>query len=173
MSLNLSRREPLRCGSPRLALWLFPLMFLAGCGGDNAADEVLEDADAGAPVEMAPSPMDTMLHSTISLTAVGGSGVTGEAMSMHSDDLFVVLVEVQGLPAEGAYPAHIHSGTCESGGPVAVRLNPVNGLSDGTGTSMTTMEASEVASGGSFFVQIHGEGNAPIACGDIVGHGEG
>jgi hypothetical protein len=154
-------------GLRHLALFLTPMTF-AACGGDQTSAEV--DADVlvdGAPVEMSPSPMDTMMHATITLAAVGSSGVTGEAMTMNSDDLMVLLVELQGLPPEGTFPAHIHAGTCASGGPVAVRLNPVNSLADGTGTSITTMDASEVPADGSFFVQIHGEANAPIACGDL------
>lgn len=171
------RATPFRSGRfgsrvPALLFLMTPFL-VAGCGGDSASEALEADATSdGAPVEMSPSPMDTALHSTIILAAVGGSGVTGEAMSMHSDDLVVLFLELQGLPNEGSFPAHIHSGTCEGGGPVAVRLNPVSALPDGTGTSITTLDAEAVPTSGTYFVQVHGEANAPIACGDLLGHGQ-
>jgi hypothetical protein len=123
-------------------------------------------------MEAAPSPMDTMVPVTIALGEMNESGVSGEAMAMHSDDAVVVILELEGLPGEGQYNAHIHGGSCADGGPVLVALNPVAGLADGTGTSTTTLEADELSADASHFVMVHGEGGTPVACGDMEGHGE-
>lgn len=131
------------------------------------------DEEMPAGEEMAPSPadpMDDVIHASIPLHEVNGSGVTGEAMAMHSEDAVVVVVDVEGLPAEGEYPAHIHEGTCADGGGVAAPLNPVMGLADGTGTSTTSLDMDDIPADRSHFIQVHGEGGAPIACGDMEGH---
>jgi hypothetical protein len=149
------------------------LLFVSGCGGDAPADDPADMPDPAPTVEAAPSPMDTMVHVTIALSMMNESGVTGEAMAMHADDAVVVILELEGLPGEAQYAAHIHAGTCAQGGPVVVPLNPVAGLADGTGTSTTTLEADEVGTDTPHFIMIHGEGGTPIACGDMEGHGRG
>jgi hypothetical protein len=153
-------------------LALAPLLLLAGCGGDAPPAEEPVDLEAPPAVEAAPSPMDTMIHVTIALGPMNESGVTGEAMAMHSDDAVVVILELEGLPGEGQFNAHIHSGSCADGGPVLVALNPVAGLADGTGTSTTTLEADDLDASESHFIMVHGEGGTPIACGNMEGHGE-
>jgi hypothetical protein len=116
--------------------------------------------------------MDTMVPVAIELEPMNESGVSGEAMAMHSDDAVVVILELEGLPGEGQFNAHVHGGSCADGGPVLVALNPVTGLADGTGTSTTTLEADELDPAVSHFVMVHGEGGTPVACGDMEGHGE-
>jgi hypothetical protein len=162
--------------TPRVALAFLLLPFFAlfllaaGCEAPEAdleppAEVMEEPVEAEAPPEVT--------HATIPLSEVNGSGVTGEAMAMHDADQVTVVIELEGLPSEGEYAAHVHVGTCEEGGPVGAPLNPVMGLADGTGSSTTILDAEELAADESHFIQVHGEGGAPIACGDIEGHGNG
>ncbi len=148
-------------------------LLLAGCGdpppppdGDPPAGlEETTPTPEEAPVQ---DPMEEMAHVTIPLDEANGTGVSGEAMLMYDDDTIIVVVDVEGFPTEGEYAAHIHSGSCAEGGPVAAPLNPILGLADGTGTSTTTLEGHEVELTAPHFIQIHGEGGSPITCGDLV-----
>jgi len=150
---------------------LILISFLAACG-DDATQEASGPETPESPVlEGTASPMDTMLHVTIPLTAVGGSGVTGEAMAMHSQDVVMVILELDGLTAGMNHPAHIHAGTCAAGGPVAVPLTPVTGLANGTGASTTSLDADELRPSQSYFIQVHAGDGTPVACGDMEGHG--
>ncbi len=158
-----------RCSVPATALLVAGLFLIPGCGDSPPAEEALPTPE---PAEPAPAdPMAGMTHAEIELREVNGSGVRGEAMAMHDDATVIVMIEVEGLPAEGEYAAHIHQGSCEDGGPVAVPLNPVLGEADGTGSSTTTLDADEISADERQFIQVHGEGGTPIACGDIEGHG--
>ena len=158
-----------RCPAAR-RLWALALLApLAACGGDEAPAPAMETAPP--PATEAPPPPTEMMHATVVLDEVNSSGVSGEAMAMHSDDAVVVILDLDGLTDEGEYAAHIHIGSCAEGGPVAVSLNPVLGLADGTGTSTTTLEADELAEGDPHFIMVHGEGGTPIVCGDLEGHG--
>jgi len=139
---------------------------LMGCGEAPPPPPVEDEM----PVQEDVAPMDDIIHAEIPLHEVNGSGVTGEAMAMHSDDAVVVVLDLEGLPAEGEYAAHIHSGTCAEGGGVAAPLNPVMGLADGTGTSTTTLDPHDIPLDAPHFIQVHGEGGTPIACGDMEGH---
>lgn len=152
----------------RHTLALALLVTVAAC-----ADEPDVDPPESAPTdEMAPQDSAAdMTHESIDLEAMNESGVTGEAMGMHSDDAVVMMLEIEGLPGEGEYAAHIHSGNCADGGPVATPLDPVVGLADGTGSSTTVLELTEVNQDEPHFVMVHGEGGTPVACGDMEGHG--
>ncbi len=154
--------------------WFLALLLpLAACGGDAPAPEegVLPRTEAPVMEPAAPTPPAEMMHATIPLAPANASGVSGEAMAMHADDAVVVILELEGLTDEGQYGAHIHIGTCADGGPVAVTLNPVLGLADGTGTSTTTLEADELDPDDPHFIMVHGEGGTPLVCGDMEGHG--
>lgn len=144
---------------------------LAACSGDKASDPSSLDASDVPALEGTASPLDTLLHVTIPLASIGGSGVNGEAMAMHADDTVVMILEMQGLLAGVDHPAHIHSGTCASGGPVAVPLTAVTGLADGTGASTTTLDSSQIQQDAAYFVQVHAADGTPVACGDMEGHG--
>lgn len=119
------------------------------------------------PPETAPETAEQ----TIPLSEVNGSSVSGEAVALHSEESVTVVIELEGLPEAGEYAAHVHSGTCETGGGVAVPLDPVLGLADGTGSSTTILEPDDVPGDEPLFIQVHGEGGAPIACGNVEGHG--
>jgi hypothetical protein len=144
---------------------------LAACSNDRGQGlDPGQESDFLA-LEGAPSPMDTMLHATIALAPVGESGIWGEAMAMHSENTVVVILEMQGLGEAVMHAAHIHAGTCATGGPVAVALSPVTGLEDGTGTSTTSLDAAELGATERYFIQVHTEDGTPAACGDMEGHG--
>jgi hypothetical protein len=148
----------------------FVVLLLAA--GACAGDEGSEPGPPGAPppVEGMAEPVPEVVYATMALSEVNASGVSGEVMTMHSDDAVVVILEVAGLPEEGEYRAHIHLGSCLEGGPVALALSPVVGLADGTGASTTTLEADQLDPRESYFIMVHGEGGAAIVCGDMEGY---
>lgn len=145
-----------------------------GCGGDpgDAAPDETGSMEESAN-EVTPEPAepgmgtDEITEHTVQLAAIDDSGVSGDATGMLTEDALVVMIEVEGLPAEGEYAVHIHNGTCAEGGQVAVALDPVIGLSDGTGASTTTLEPDEIDQSTPHFVQVVGEGGTPVACGDM------
>jgi hypothetical protein len=144
---------------------------LAACGGNDTEDVASKEALDAPALEGTASPMDTMLHSTIPLEALAGSGVTGEAMAMHAEEAVVVILELRGLTPGAAHPAHIHSGSCADGGPVAVPLTSITGLEDGTGASTTSIGSADISPSQAYFIQVHATDGTPVACGGMEGHG--
>src|SRR5688572_5138867 len=102
------------------------------------------------------------------LDDVNDSGIEGEATATHSaNDVTVSIVLKDKAKADATYPAHIHTGTCKDGGPVAVELEPVKNLQ-----SSKTVPTSSLPAGQSAFVQVHDASGKAVACGDMKGHGE-
>lgn len=100
------------------------------------------------------------------LDDVNNSGVEGEATATHSaQEATVSILLKDGAQANTDYPAHIHTGTCETGGPVAVELEPVKNLQ-----STKTIQVSALPQGQPLFIQVHGKDGKPVACGNMKGH---
>ena len=142
------------------------IVMAAACAENEDADDDALPADsaalAPAPGSAAPSSAPVVTQ----LAAVGGSNVTGEATATHTPSDVTVAINLTGAPA-GELPAHIHTGTCAAGGPVAVELTKVN-----NGQSSTTVPLSSLPANQESFVQVHDASGKAIACGDMQGHGD-
>lgn len=111
---------------------------------------------------------------TVDLVPKNDSGISGEAHLVHGDSLLHVGLTATGLEAGSEYPAHIHQGSCSSGGGVVAGIGPLAATSNGeagtnTGVPLSTlMEANEEGDGEhAFFLQIHLPDGTPAACGDV------
>lgn len=145
---------------------LAPLVLLAcGQAGDtDGADTASMDAGTDTAA-MA----DTAAQSgMITLEARNQSGISGTAHTERAmGDSTVVVLELEGLEEDSEYPAHVHSGSCADGGPVAVPLNPVTGGAEGSGTSRTTIDVTQFSDTLTYFVQAHQPGGQPAACANV------
>jgi hypothetical protein len=143
---------------------LVALTVLTGCVADTEDDAVPADTTAMAgdtvqdelPVEPIVSGLDD----------VNDSGISGEATATHSQqEVTVSILLKEGAQPDVSYAAHIHTGTCEEGGPVAVDIGPVQNLQ-----SSKTLQLSELPADQPAFIQVHGPDGQPVACGDMKGH---
>jgi hypothetical protein len=155
---------------------------LAACGGDDAAETGAGTTAAGgdsgmtAPAATAPATDSTLagaqpMGGMVTMNAVGGSGVTGQAQFMeHGTGQTMVTVD---LTAQGStsHSGHIHQGTCEAPGAVVVPLKDVT-LASGTGMASSTIGVPlATVMNGQHIVAYHersGEDfGGPVVCGAI------
>lgn len=131
-------------------------LLVAACGGDaSPPGEGGEDA-AARPGE-----------ARVGLASVGDYRAEGLAILTRSGDRITADVAVDTHLGPGDYSVHIHEGTCEEGGRVVVPLTSINGGESGSGHAATTFDASELPTGGTYFIQVHRSGGDPVACGDV------
>jgi hypothetical protein len=137
---------------------------LAACETADDADDMPADTAAVAADSLADMPTEPTVTN---LDDVNDSGIEGEATATHSASEVTVSILLKGdnAKADQSYPAHIHTGTCEQGGPVAVELATVQNLQ-----SSKTVPLSSLPAGQPAFVQVHGADGKPVACGDMKGH---
>lgn len=154
----------------------FPFL-LAACAGDEAPDTQMADTPSpeGPP---AAEPMDggmaggmDGMATTVAMSPLGNSGVSGEAILTPAGNQTEVSVTLNGLEPNTTHPGHIHQGSCDAPGSVVVPLSEITADASGAGTMTTTASvAPNTWMAGGHIVAYHGEGGAPIVCGDIEGH---
>ena len=137
---------------------------LAACERKDADDDgVLADSVAAGDTLAAEMPTEPIVTG---LDDVNDSGIEGEATATHArDEVTVSILLKDGAKADVDYPAHIHTGNCKDGGPVAVELGTVRNRQSVKTVSMSSLPANQPA-----FVQVHGPDGKPVACGNMKGH---
>jgi hypothetical protein len=159
----------MRVNQGLVALALFTVT-AAACSSETKNETINADTTAA----MAPAPAGPPAGPvTANLEAKEGSGVSGQATATHAADSVTVQVSLSGLTGTAQYPAHIHRGTCATGGEVAVALSPVT-AAGGSGNSTTVVAVAQL--GGQdqpLFVQAHDASGKAVSCGDLPGHTAG
>jgi hypothetical protein len=150
-------------GSGLLSVLL--LLALTGCG-DVPPPESGGGPDASPPTPAMEAPGG--IRASARLQPTNGSTVSGELTAMRAVEAIVIVLEAEGLPEPGEFRSEILRGSCREAGETLVVLNPVVGLSDGTGASTTLLEPEDLVLGEPFSVRIHGIGGVPLACGDLT-----
>jgi hypothetical protein len=89
--------------------------------------------------------------------------------------VLTVRVHVTGLEPGSHHPSHIHTGQCESEGPIRETLNAVDADSHGNADAVTTVPQSDGIKFNAWYIAVHagpGLGSqsqyALLACGDVV-----
>jgi hypothetical protein len=137
--------------------------FAACAQTDDDADVPADSVAIGADSVANAPPTEPVVTN---LDDVDDSGISGEATATHSaSDVTVSILLKDGAKSDVTYAAHIHTGTCERGGPVAVELEPVKNLQ-----STKTIPVSSLPANQDAFVQVHAPGGKAVACGDMKGH---
>lgn len=102
-----------------IGLLLINIFFVAGCDDD--------DDDNSSP----------KMERSYALAEIADSGVSGTVTFTKQDDqTTLIVIEVSGTETGNSHPAHIHSGSASTGGPIVVDFTPVDGA---TGRSETTV----------------------------------
>ena len=169
--------------------WLLlglPLV-LAACGmNDTEAEEddptdgaAADSAAVAAAVPPAPTAMDTshaaMAPQMVPMTAVGGSGVTGEATLTEAAGQTQIAVRLAGFQPSSSHSGHVHQGTCDAPGAPVAPLQDIAADASGAGTATSTVAIpASVAMNGQHVIAYHqaaGENMGPaVVCGAIPGH---
>lgn len=149
----------------RLSAFALAALVVAACA-ETAEDEAVPADSAAVATDSARAQQLPTEPTVTELDDVNDSGISGEATATHSqNEVTVSILLKDGAKPDVNYPAHIHTGTCKDGGPVAVELGTVQNLQ-----STKTVPLSSLPSGQPAFVQVHGADGKPVACGNMKGH---
>jgi hypothetical protein len=152
---------------------LVGLALAAGCDAKPSEHETAAVTDSGMPMPMvAPTPPAGVPDSSaapaegapLTLSPVGNTGMSGTARLARRDSTLEITLTASGKPS-ATLQAHVHKGRCGRDEGMAVPLTPITTAADGSGTSTTTVPTRDLT--GDLFVQVHGDGDAPILCSDI------
>lgn len=170
-------------------LWMAAVpLALAACGGGDAGDAAPVDSAAAVVPAPAPVPAESVAgqvigdtasmppvaatHTMATMNPVGNSTLGGDVMVMAGTPSgSSVTVRVNKAPAGSTVAAHVHTGRCGTGGPVAAPIGPITVQQNGEGTLTVAVPMAPAALlDGNHFVQFHepnGSPGAPAACADL------
>jgi CHRD domain len=118
--------------------------------------------------------------SSVQMNATEGNNVRGTATITQSGNGVTVSVRLSGYNANQGSIGHIHSGRCETGGPVVFPLTTLQADAQGNGTADSTLATAPYATvaNGNHYVQYHENttppgGGRPVSCGNIAAAGQG
>ncbi len=136
--------------------------------GDGGADPTAteEGAEATATEE---ETTDADGQSSMTLSEVNGSGVTGSATLSDTEPGTEVVVTVDGGLEEGSHANHVHEGTCDAIGDIGEPLENLEAGPDGSAPATTTMTAAvfdHLLEDG-HLVAVHALDGSFVACGEI------
>ena len=130
---------------------------LASCGRDTSGGGDAAGA-AEAPEEI-----------RVDFAAVGGSAAEGTVRLVLEGDAYSAVVSIDTHRGPGDYPIEIHSGSCAATGALVAALTSVEGQEGGEGQSRSTLAASELPAGGSFYIELlDAQDSSLIGCGDLT-----
>jgi hypothetical protein len=147
------------------------LLVLVACPSPDRAHEATADLPAATdPAVPTITPTPELVR--VPLQAMGGvATVSGEVALRQVGAQTSVQFTLRDAPPNTSLAAHIHQGSCQQQGPVAVPLDPVITDGAGLGTSVTTVDTPlATLTDGQHYVQAHAPGERPgppIACGEI------
>ena len=144
---------------------LLAAVFSLACSGSSPAPA----APSAAAVSPSPSGI------SVTMQAVGASGVTGTAIITKLAGSFTVKLTLTGMKANSQHANHIHKGSCAKAGPIDKSLQTISADASGSGSQTSTIPSDFAVPAEGWYVNVHtgpditqpGQG-APISCGDIA-----
>lgn len=135
-----------------------------GDEGQPGMEEEMEQPGQEQQTQQQQEPMGQT--ETVSFTAINDSGVTGDVQFTREANTLTVEVMAQ-MEGPGDYPSHIHEGTCDQPGGVAVPLNTAEAAEPGIAEATTEVDAMQLEAGSDYLVMIHGQQGAPQGCAEV------
>ncbi|MFB6345102.1 MAG: hypothetical protein ABEK50_04920 [bacterium] len=91
----------------------------------------------------------------------------GRAKIKSWSDTFTVIIYLQGVKPDAQYNAHLHEGTCETGGAGGVSLEPVQSDSQGRGRSRSVVAYAKLNPTMDHLIMVHNPRGQHILCADL------
>lgn len=100
------------------------------------------------------------------LSPINRSGVRGTARVERDGDELRVVVEAEGLEADGEYAVHVHEGRCTDAGAVVLDAGVLTARDGGSGSLQFRGGSAEVLDEGDVSIQLTGPAGEAVACAD-------
>jgi len=156
---------------PRQALVVFSTLALcAGCGGSGTSSA--PSPSPTPPASASPSATSSPPALTFKLNGVKANA-SGTITVTAPPGQMTVRLKISGLIANSSHISHVHIGSCQQNGNIALALNQV--IADGQGDVdvKTTVKATYPPANGTWYVVVHagpdmqGSNSSYLLCGNL------
>jgi hypothetical protein len=100
------------------------------------------------------------------LHPLGDADIRGRTQVL-GDSIILIALDVAGLSKGRVYPLELRAGSCATGGPLLLSLNPVVGTAGAISAGKTQVHIDQIASGQAHSVTLYSPEKTALACGDL------
>jgi Cu/Zn superoxide dismutase len=125
---------------------------ISACGGSGAASP----SPSPSPVVASPSPSPSPSGLSFKITGADSTvTATGTATLQLQPGTVTLELAISGLQPNSKHVSHIHLGSCQQRGSIAIGLNEVTADAQGKADTKTTISATYPPATGTWYVVVH------------------
>jgi hypothetical protein len=129
------------------------LLVAAGCG--SVATSASSSPSPSPQPSPSPSPSSTSLAFPLAPAGNVATNASGTITVTPGQGSTMLELKIAGLEAASSHVSHIHVGSCQQRGSIALALNQVVADGSGNADAMSTVSASYPPSGVTWYVVVH------------------
>jgi len=145
-------------------------MAVSACGTSGGGTSFVSPSPRASPLSSASPSPNTI---TFKLSGVNNATALGSiALTAQPGSVSIELV-ISGLQANSVHVSHIHIGSCQQRGNIALALNPVVADAQGSADVRSTINATYPPTSGTWYVVVHagpdmqGSNATYLLCGNL------
>jgi len=125
---------------------------ISACGASGGGTAATSPSPS--PIVASPSPSPSPSGLSFKLTGIDTTA-SGSATLVVEQGSVTIDVVISGLQANSKHVSHIHLGSCQSRGTIAIGLNAVTADGQGNADAKTTINATYPPATGTWYVVVH------------------
>ena len=127
---------------------------ISACGASGGGAAATSPSPSPSPIAASPSPSSSPSGLSFKLTGIDTTA-TGTITLVIQPGTVTLDLAISGLQPDSKHVSHIHLGSCQQRGSIAIGLNQVTADGQGNAETKTTITATYPPATGTWYVVVH------------------
>jgi Cu/Zn superoxide dismutase len=127
---------------------------ITACGASGGGNAAASPSPSLSPIAASPSPSPSPSGLSFKLTGIA-TMATGRITLVVQPGNVTIDLAISGLQPDSKHVSHIHLGSCQQRGTIAIGLNEVTADGQGNAETKTTISATYPPATGTWYVVVH------------------
>jgi Cu/Zn superoxide dismutase len=127
---------------------------ISACGASGGGTAAASPSPSPSPIAASPSPSPSPSGPSFKLTGIDTTA-TGTITLVVQAGTVTLDLAISGLQPDSKHVSHIHLGSCQQRGSIAIGLNQVTADGQGNAETKTTITATYPPATGTWYVVVH------------------
>jgi hypothetical protein len=127
---------------------------ITACGASGGGNAAASPSPSLSSIAASPSPSPSASGLSFKLTGIDTTATGTSTLVVQSGNVTIDLA-ISGLQPDSKHVSHIHLGSCQQRGGIAISLNQVTADGQGNAETKTTISATYPPATGTWYVVVH------------------